>query len=1294
MMTAKRFLLIAAIGSVTLDAPSVMAQAQPSVSDVVGGLTWAEPADGRAAVELLLERGAAAVKAVTAMLQEPGKGDDANARFALQGLAMHVMRNGAEAERSMVAAVLVDALAAQQNPELKAFLVGKLQLVGRDDAVPALAPLLEDERLYEPATLALIRIGSPAATAALRGALGRAQGKRLDTLIRALGQLRDAASKDAVLAHAKSADRSIRLAAWYALASIGDPAFGPVLAPAVTSKDLYERSRAARDYLLFAQRRLEAGDRAAAVAVCRELLAVAATPANRHAVCGALATLVDALAVEAVPELGQAVSAGDWQVREAALKLAEELPADPVVAEFAKVAETAADPAVAAAVITMFGRRADPAALPAVSRALSHGDATVRNAAIVALPRFGPASLQPLLEVVCSGATEDVAAARQSLTTVSCEGFCNSVVAAIDKAADADRKAALIGLLASRNATEQAPTVVALTADADAGVRKAALNALETVARIGELPPVLQLLLTTESGSDRAGAQRVLAAICRRDDAALDPILQAQQKASGQPRSALCGTLAMVGGDRALQAVLADVGSQDKERQDAAVRALTDWKDAGAAPHLLTLARESTNEVHRVLSLRGYVRLAGEVGRGNVGTGASMLKDAMSVAKTAADKKLVLGGLGKLRDAQALALVAAALDDAELVEEAAVAAVNIVCPRDKRDNGVRSVLAYEALTNVVEKAKTKQVVDKARAHLATMPPPNTANVALGRPVKTSIKHEADKVPEKAVDGNTDKLAAWFGAGSPCWLEVDLGKPTAIDTVRPIFYWDGRRYYQYTVDVSVDGETWTKVADNSGNTSPSTPDGYIHRFTAVDARYVRLNVSKNSSNPSVHVAEFEVYASGKAPKVFKTTQAAAAPVKAPPLPAPDKDGFIPLFNGTDLTGWMGSVNGYEAKDGVMACKEKGGGGLLTAHQFGDFVLKFGFKLTPGANNGLAIRTPASGNAAYAGMELQIIDNVGYEKHHNYKLNPWQVHGSIYGVVPAKTGALKPAGEWNQQEVRALGRKITVILNDQTIVDADLSTITETADGKGLKAHPGLARHKGHIGWLGHGARVEFRDIKIKPIDPYTTGPHNVPPEGFTALFNGKDLSGWKGLVANPEKRAAMKPEELAAAQKSADDDMRAHWKIEDDTLVFDGKGKALCTVKDYADFEMFVDWKIKENGDSGIYLRGSPQVQIWDLNKHPEGSGGLYNNQKNPRNPLACADNPIEQWNRFRILMVGERVTVWLNGEKVVDNVVMENYWNRKIPIYPSGQLELQNHGNTLWFRNVYVREIPREAAKK
>lgn len=195
--------------------------------------------------------------------------------------------------------------------------------------------------------------------------------------------------------------------------------------------------------------------------------------------------------------------------------------------------------------------------------------------------------------------------------------------------------------------------------------------------------------------------------------------------------------------------------------------------------------------------------------------------------------------------------------------------------------------------------------------------------------------------------------------------------------------------------------------------------------------------------------------------------------------------------------------------------------------------------------------------------------------------------------------------------------------------------------------------------------------------------NTPPPGFTALFNGKDLSNWQGLLELP-KRAKMTPDQRAKAQTAANKKYLPHWSVKDGILIYDGKGQSLQTVKDYGDFELFVDWKILPKGDSGIYVRGTPQIQIWD---NPVGSGGLYNNQKNPSKPLVVADNPVGEWNTFHIIMKEDRVTVKLNGKLVVDNVPLENYWNRRAPLPEVGPIELQHHGNQLFFKNIYIKEL-------
>jgi len=188
-------------------------------------------------------------------------------------------------------------------------------------------------------------------------------------------------------------------------------------------------------------------------------------------------------------------------------------------------------------------------------------------------------------------------------------------------------------------------------------------------------------------------------------------------------------------------------------------------------------------------------------------------------------------------------------------------------------------------------------------------------------------------------------------------------------------------------------------------------------------------------------------------------------------------FTTLFNGKDLTGWQGDLTGYEVVDGELRCKKGAGGGLLTTKEFADCVLTFEFRLTPGANNGLAIRAPTTGDPAFEGMELQILDD-GHPKYAD--LQPWQTHGSIYGVVAAARDCLKPAGEWNTEEVTVRGTKVKVVVNGKAIVDADIGPYRDgkaTPDGR---PHPGLARTQGRIGFLGHGDEVHFRNVRIREL----------------------------------------------------------------------------------------------------------------------------------------------------------------------------------------------------------------------
>ena len=211
--------------------------------------------------------------------------------------------------------------------------------------------------------------------------------------------------------------------------------------------------------------------------------------------------------------------------------------------------------------------------------------------------------------------------------------------------------------------------------------------------------------------------------------------------------------------------------------------------------------------------------------------------------------------------------------------------------------------------------------------------------------------------------------------------------------------------------------------------------------------------------------------------------AILPAAARAADAEQDAGFEPLFNGESLDGWIGAVDGYEVVNGAIACIPEKGGNLFTEKQYADFVLRLEFQLAPGGNNGIGIRAPLQGRTSREGMEIQVLDDT----HEQYAdLMDWQAHGSIYGIVPAKRGHLRPTGQWNEQEVICDGSRITVTLNGVVIVDADLDDYRDkpTLDGH---EHPGMLRSAGHIGFLGHGTRVMFRNIRVKKLEARTNSP---------------------------------------------------------------------------------------------------------------------------------------------------------------------------------------------------------------
>jgi len=1056
----------------------------------------------------LLEMNPEAAKILCNKLLPAGKGKDVKARMAINNLTLFIGKNATDQQRKDYANVIAESVLLSKDRFVTEFLVKQLQLVGKDESVAVLAKLLKDKELCDAACRALLAIKTDKASKTLLEALDAVDKSNKATVIKTIGEFenKDAAKK--LLKYTKDTNQDIRLSALFAIANIGDSSAKKTLKKATQSENPYENAKANSFYLLYAKKLAQQSKERQAAKICKYIYNKSDQITTRSQ---ALAVLVSIQGDKAQPTLLKAIETDNDQMQVAILQLAKNLGDENDTLKWTKKLSEVSDSAKVR-IITMLGDRGDKAALPELTKLVNPAqpNGKVAAAAVSAITKLGQAdSINIILSALDSGEPQRVTAVKDALKTIKGKKINEAVANKLaDSNLPAQSKIVLIQFLADRLAREHKDIVFAQTKDADDKVKLAATKALADLANAGDIGQLVKLMLDAESSKLRNAAQKTIVSAAKRASE-ISSILTALDSAGDKSKAMLLETLSKLGGKEAINKVLAQTTSSVEKVKDAALRALANWPDEYAISPLLDIAAKTEDTKYHVITLRGCLRIISTAPL-PAEKKIELYKKAMAIAKRNDEKKMIIAGLSKIKNEEALLMVGKYLNDDQLNTEAALAVAKIACPEKKKYQGLKTQKAAELLSKAKNYITDEKLKEKIQKHLDSMPKIPEGFTSLFNGVDLTGWKGLVENPEKRAKMTAQQLAQAQEKADKTmkqhWsvkdgiLVFDGKDFDSICTAQD--YSDFELQLEWKIEKGADSglylrgcpqvQIWDHHVNPVGSgglyNNKKNPDKPLKvadkpvgqwnhfRIIMVDSKVtVYLNgelVVDNVTLENYWNREKDLYPTDQIELQAHNSKIHFKNIYIKELPWGDA-----LFNGKDLSGWAGEKKAYVVNDGVLTYKpELGGGSLFTEKDYSDFILHFEFKLTPGANNGLAIRSPFNSWAAYHGMELQILDNTA-EKYKDLQL--WQFHGSVYGVAPAKRGFLKPLGQWNFQEVIAKGRQLTINLNGETILDVDLDEVSTptTLDGKD---HPGVKLTTGRIGFLSHNDPLEFRNIRIKEL----------------------------------------------------------------------------------------------------------------------------------------------------------------------------------------------------------------------
>ncbi len=1052
-----------------------------------------------------------------------GTGDDTAVRFALNAVSVYASQAG-EPQRALAERALCAALGAASDTEVRTFLLSQLQPLGRDAAVKAAAPLLSDPAMVEPATQLLLSVNSPSARAALMRAVGQAAGPAKLTMVKALGEMKAAEANDRILALAADADVAVRKTALAALAHIASAkSYATMVQAAERAEFRYEPANAIGALIEYAKALTAKGDRATAEKIARLVMTKTDDAERLPTRVAALGILANARGQGALPDLIAAVDHQDPEYRKAALLFAEKLRAPANVRQWTAKADKV-DAERRAEIILMLGRQGDKASAAYFRTALAAKEPVVVMAAAESLAHTerGAANAD-LLALLKRSSDIQARQVGDILLWTTDEAWLEPIAAALDTLSPSARAAA-VRVIGAKSGRRYAARVFALTSDSTPEVRAAAMGALAGVAGPGDLPALLRLLETTNEAALIDEVQKGVVASARQmtpADAGAMALVGAMNTSAHPER--IIEVLPQVGGPQALAALVERFNGPDIK--GTAFRGLVAWRGPEASERLLAIYTGG-EAVYRDQAFNGFVR---QVGSSSLPAEQRVLqvRKALGAATTARERRSLVRALGGVKTYQAFLVAASYLNNAELANDAANAVMRIALPTPGARDGLSGTLVRDALNRVLQVltgGESDYDKENIRAYLKTMPQgegfvamfngkdltgwkglvENPIARAKMTPQDLATKQAAADAKAKTTWSVRDGTIVFNGKGDNLCSVRDYGDFEMIVDWRITKDGDSGIYLRGTPQIQIWDPARKDVGAEVGSgglynnqKNPSKPlvfaDNPVGEWNTfrilmiADKVTVWLNGTKVVDNvtmenywdrkqPIFPRGAIELQAHGT-DLAFRDIYVRELGGPTPTLTEQEKaEGFVPLFNGRNLDGWIGNVTGYRIDEGVMTFDPNAGdrSNIYTAKEYADFSFRFEFQLTPGANSGVGIRAPNKGDAAYVGMEIQVLDDTApvYAK-----LQPYQYHGSVYGVIPARRGALKPVGEWNTEEISIRGSRITVTVNGIVTVDGDLVEASK-AGTIDKRDHPGLKRASGYIGFLSHDTVVRFRNIRIK------------------------------------------------------------------------------------------------------------------------------------------------------------------------------------------------------------------------